>query len=95
MKFLPKLLTLSAVVLLGSGAATAEDATQGNSILNKITNKTKEAAAQIQPAAGNAAAPFGDGSFNAKPGECYGKVTIPAVTKTETRKIEVSPAYSD
>jgi len=95
MKFLPKLLTLSAIVLLGAGAATAEEGTTGNNILNKITNKTKEAAANIQPSAGNVDAPFGDGSFKAKPGECYGKVTIPAVTKTETRKVEISPATKE
>jgi len=88
MKNFSKLLSLSAVVVLASGAAIAED---GN-LLNKIAKKTQDAAAQIQPAAGNVSAPFGDGSFKAVPGECYGKVTIPAVTKTETKQVEVAPA---
>jgi len=46
---------------------------------------------QVAPAAGSSF-DFGDASIQAKPGECYGKVSIPAVTKTETKQVEVKGA---
>lgn len=49
------------------------------------------APAAVQPAAGGALNIFG-APVNARPGECYGKVTIPAVKRTETQQVLVEPA---
>ena len=49
------------------------------------------APATIEPASGGALNIFG-APVNARPGECYGKVTIPAVKKTETQQVLVESA---
>ncbi len=75
-------------------ASQAQDS--GKDILEKLVQKSKSAAAQaneIEPAAAATSTfNFGDSSITAKPGECYGQVTTPAVTRMEEKKIEVTPA---
>jgi len=77
-----KLLSIAAIMVGVSAVTHAEDG-QKKGILNKITN--------IAPAAGNPAGFEMDG-ITAKPGECYGKVTTPAQTRTEAKRVEIAPA---
>lgn len=74
--------------------AMAEE-TSGREKLEQIFQKSKEAVADtvnsIEPSAASTFS-FGDSSISAKPGECYGQVTTPAVTRTESQQIEVAPA---
>jgi len=50
--------------------------------------------ARVAPSAGNNMDMMGR-PMNARPGECYGKVTIPAVKETVTERILVQPAGKD
>ena len=50
------------------------------------------APARITPAAGGAELNFLGQPANARPGECYGQVTIPAVKKTVSEQVLVAPA---
>lgn len=62
------------------------------------TMKTEEMASSVAPAAAPATATAasmptgaaGDIPPNARPGECYAKVLIPAVTQTRTERVQVS-----
>lgn len=88
-------LKLVALIAMGifsvvSISAQAED-TASESMLGKLVGKSKSVAANaVEPAAGTSTFNFGNGSIKAKAGECYGQVTTPAVTKTETKKLLVS-----
>lgn len=63
---------------------------KGKDILDKLVQKSKSAAEEANDIAPAAASGF---DFSAaKPGECYGQVTTPAVTRMEEKKVEVSPA---
>ncbi len=84
MKPMVKFLSVSTLVMLASSGAYAD-----NTSVNTISNNAIE---QIQPASGKSTAPFGDFTTQAKAGECYGKVRLPAVTRTETNEIQVEPA---
>lgn len=56
----------------------------------KAEPTTPAEAAKVEPAA--AAMGAGDMPFNARPGECYSKVVIPAVTRTESDRVLVKAA---
>jgi len=79
-----------AAVCMMSVPVLAEDSSTGG-MLGKIVQKGKDVAANnIEPAA-SASFNFGGNNINAKAGECYGQVTTPAVTKTEQKRVLVSP----
>ncbi|HPF78685.1 MAG TPA: peptidoglycan-binding domain-containing protein [Alphaproteobacteria bacterium] len=64
--------------------AVAEAKPMGTTTMASSTPPKQETATMAAPA------PAGDIPPNAKPGECYAKVLIPAVTQTKTERMQVS-----